>query len=71
MIRIHNCHLRSRFDDRVQELIDLDMGPAAKSKRSYEYLFYGEVPLLSQKTKAEDEILRIAEARKLHFNSKE
>jgi|TARA_B100000482_G_scaffold13106_1_gene9253 hypothetical protein len=47
------------------------MGPAAKSKRSYEYLFYGEVPLLSQKTKAEDEILRIAEARKLHFNSKE
>lgn len=61
VIRIHNRYLRSRFDQRVQEIIDKGTLQMAKSKGSYEYLFYGEVPLLSQKTKTENEILRIAE----------
>ena len=61
VIRIHNRYLRSRFDQRVQELIDDGACEKAKSKKAFEYLFYGEVPLLCQRAKGENELLRIAE----------
>ena len=67
VIRVHNRHLRSRFENTiykfnaakpdVEEVLDV-------SKRMYEYLFYGETPLLCKKTKKGNELLRIAE---VHF----
>ena len=46
----------------MQELIDDGACEKVKSKRAFEYLFYGEVPLLCQRARSDNEILRIAEA---------
>ena len=66
VIRVHNRHLRSRFENTIHKFNAAK--PNGKevsdvSKRLYEYLFYGEAPLLCKKTQQSDELLRIAEVR--------
>lgn len=41
--RIHNRFLRNRFEERLEQMVDLSDSPAAY-KRSLEYLFYGVDP---------------------------
>ena len=64
VIRVHNRYLRSRFDKHMQKFADKkerkdDSGEG--SKRTFEYLFYGESPALAQKTGCRNELLRVAE----------
>ncbi len=42
--RIHNRFLRNRFEERLEQMVDLSDSPAAY-KRSLEYLFYGVDPV--------------------------
>lgn len=45
--RIHNRFLRNRFDDKIEQLVDLS---DAGYKRNLEYLFYGTNPLMPKET---------------------
>ena len=64
VIRVHNRYLRSRFDKHMQHFMDKKDrkdDAAEGSKRAFEYLFYGESPLLAAKTGCRNELLRVAE----------
>jgi hypothetical protein len=61
VIRVHNRHLRNRFESGIKRYNAAKTRNHGSCSHAYEYLFYGEVPLLCEKTQNQDELLRITE----------